>query len=71
MSTVAVDGKIGPNVALADVSFTNIRSFTFNSSGILDLTDENGKVTSIDISTAATVTVTVVSAGDYTVNIDD
>lgn len=71
MSTVEVDGKIGPNVAITDVSFTNIRSFTFNDSAILELTDTNGKVTQIDISAAATVTVTVVAAGNYTVNIDN
>ena len=71
-ATVTVDGTIGNGQALADVSFTNIRSFKIDTvTEMLELVDLNDKVTNISIAAAATMTVTITAPDTYVVDIDN
>ncbi len=68
--SVTVDGTAGPGNALADVTFNNIASFKVTNENMLELVDNNGKVTNLSIAAAATMTVTI-SSGNYVVDIDN
>ncbi len=71
-ATVTVDGTIGNGQALADVSFTNIRSFKVDTvTEMLELVDLNDKVTNVSIAAAATMTVTITAPDTYVVDIDN
>lgn len=71
-ATVTVDGTVGPGNSLADVSFMNIRSFKIDTeTEMLELIDNNDKVTNISIAAAATMTVTITAPNTYVVDIDN
>lgn len=61
-----VTGKAGPGNTVTAGVFSNLRSVTFNTANMLEMTDNNGKVTILDISAATVFTVTV-SGVNYTV----
>lgn len=63
-----VTGTAGPGNDVTAAVFTNLRSLAFNIQNMLEMTDNNGKVTNLDISAATTFTVTI-SGGNYTVAI--
>lgn len=70
-ASVTVTGTAGPGNTLTAAVFSNIASFGFNAvTAMLDMTDTNGKVTSISIAAATTVIVTLSgAAGNYTVTV--
>ena len=71
MSTVTVDGAAGPGLEFQGQVFNNVNSFTLDpEKQLLSMNLSNGFVQTIDISTAATITVTV-SGLNYTVTIAD
>lgn len=67
---VTVDGTAGPGNSLADVVFANLASFKVDNNNMLELVDNNGKVTNLSIAAAATMTVTI-TGGNYVVDIDN
>ena len=70
-STFTIDGAAGPGIEFQAQVFNNVEKFEMDpGKQLLYLTVENGAVRSIDISTAATITVTV-SGRNYTVTIAD
>lgn len=66
--SATVTGKAGPGQTVTAGVFTGLRSLRFNTDNMLELTDNNGKVTNLSISAATTFTVTVTS-GSYAVTI--
>jgi hypothetical protein len=61
-----VTGTAGPGSAVTAGVFTNLRSVRFDNQNMLELVDNNGKVTNLSIAAATTFTVTV-SSGNYVV----
>lgn len=69
--TATVDGYAGPGIALQGKTFSNISKFEIDAEKyMLNLTDVNGKVFGVAISTAVTMTV-VISGGNYTITVAD
>ncbi len=71
MSQITLDGSAGAGETFQGLGLTGVVSFTFDAQGMLAVTLESGVVQNYDISTAATVTVTVAGVGNYTVVIAD
>ena len=70
-STVTLDGANGPGNTFQALAITGVNSIKFNPDPqTLELAVENGVVQMYDISTAATITITV-SGRNYTVTIAD
>jgi hypothetical protein len=63
---VTVTGTAGPGNALTSAVFTNLRSFKVDIDNMLELIDNNGKVTNVSIAAAATL-VTTITGGNYVV----
>ena len=71
-ATVTVDGTIGNGQTLTDFALSNIRSFKIDTeTEMLELVDENDKVTNVSIASAATMTVTISAPNTYVVDIDN
>ena len=69
-ATMTVTGTSGAGQALTSAVFSNITSFKIDtSSEMLELVDNNGKVTNISIAAAATMTVTITAPNTYAVTI--
>lgn len=70
MSTATVTGKVGPGDTLTAAVFTGVKSFSVDTEqGILTLVSDQGpNPLAVDISAAATFTVTI-SSGVYTITI--
>lgn len=71
MSTVTVDGSNGPGKTLSATVFSNINSITFDTAKQQLVLYNSAHTTYIDISTAVTITVTVVDADNYTIVVAD
>lgn len=61
-----VTAKAGPANTLTAGVFTGLTSVKFDSNGMLEIVDGNGKVSNLDINAATTFTVTI-SGSTYTV----
>jgi len=61
-----VTGTAGPGATVTAQVFTDLASFKANNQNMLELIDNNGKVTNLSIAAATVFTVTV-SGGNYTV----